>query len=293
MPVLHPDECLYSIVSRYKVHTNSSYSDTINDFWNLPPFTLNIGVPQSLIKVASNVPLDYITGEYLLSHCTLIPYYTFFMRENKIDLINNSALNKKIDYLESRLTIQNPDSKYIKYCPLCAAEELKQDGECYIHRTHQIENIYICERHDCKLYKYEVQPLSKDSLIYLDPSFMNFDSCYFPSQLTQLFRHCSSEAYQILNSHIKLKRDIKLCYKKKLQELDYGNVKSRYQEIMKNHEKFCFIEKDLKNENINIDELLPWIPNLFNSTNRNVKPMHHILMVYFLFNSIQNIVLKG
>lgn len=290
MPILNYDECLYSLISRYKVHTKRSYKDVIYDFWNLPQFSLSIGAPSLLATVANSIPIDYITGHYLLQHCTLIPYYSFFLKEQEINLINNTALFKRVDFFEQKLIKPHSDSNYVKYCPICAKEELNTDGESYIHRMHQIESIYICERHDCKLYKYEYQLLSKSDLVYLKPEYMNFDVYYYPTKLTQLFRHCANEANQILNSHIRLDKDIKMCYKNKMHELNYSKVKSDYFDIMKHNRKFNFDNDVLNQENIILEDLLPWVPDLFNKSNRNVRPMQHILMIYFLYNSIQNLL---
>lgn len=256
----------------------------------MPQFSLSIGAPSLFVAVANNIPIDYITGHYLLQYCTLIPYYSFFLKEKDVNLINNTALFKRVDYFEQKLVKPYPESNYVKYCPLCAKEEFEAEGECYIHRMHQIENIYICERHDCKLYKYEHQSLSKNDLVYLNIEYLNLEVYYYTPKLTDLFRHCANEANQILNSYMRLKRDLKIYYKEKMQELNYSKVKSDYSDILKQDDKFACFEKMLKEEGINSDELLPWVPDLFNKSNRNVRPMQHILMVHYLYTSIQNML---
>ena len=40
---------------------------------------------------------------------------------------------------------------YLRYCPLCSEEDRQQYGEVYWHRVHQLRNMQICPKHNCKL----------------------------------------------------------------------------------------------------------------------------------------------
>lgn len=52
---------------------------------------------------------------------------------------------------------------YLKYCPVCADEDRKQYGEAYWHRVHQIRNMRICVKHNCRLVNSSVVAKSEQT----------------------------------------------------------------------------------------------------------------------------------
>lgn len=42
----------------------------------------------------------------------------------------------------------------IYYCPKCVEYEEGNQIEPYIHRLHQVEGVFICDKHKCKLKEY-------------------------------------------------------------------------------------------------------------------------------------------
>jgi hypothetical protein len=41
--------------------------------------------------------------------------------------------------------------KYLRYCPLCVAEDISEYGETYWHRKHQLPGSYYCTKHQARL----------------------------------------------------------------------------------------------------------------------------------------------
>lgn len=51
----------------------------------------------------------------------------------------------------------------MKYCPICTDEDRRQYGEAYWHREHQIRNMQICTRHNCRLVNSSVVAKSEQT----------------------------------------------------------------------------------------------------------------------------------
>ena len=47
--------------------------------------------------------------------------------------------------------VNNSRIKYLKYCPLCAAEDIDSYGEAYWHRRHQLPEMFYCIKHETRL----------------------------------------------------------------------------------------------------------------------------------------------
>lgn len=52
---------------------------------------------------------------------------------------------------------------YLKYCPICADDDRRQYGEAYWHRVHQIRNMQICTKHNCRLVNSAVVAKSEQT----------------------------------------------------------------------------------------------------------------------------------
>lgn len=92
---------------------------------------------------------------------------------------------------------RNEADKYLKYCPLCAADDRKQYGEAYWHRKHQIRNMNVCNKHKCRLVKSTVPAKSEQSFtlnpaeIFVQDAMVKLDvnslEMEFASYMEQIF----------------------------------------------------------------------------------------------------------
>ena len=55
---------------------------------------------------------------------------------------------------------------FLKYCPMCADEDRRQFGEAYWHRVHQIRNMQICTKHNCRLINSAVVAKSDQTFTF-------------------------------------------------------------------------------------------------------------------------------
>ena len=152
LPEIYPDELVYSWLSRYFVYSGCTnnrmlLSQLLYSKSNNPSIEfighLNEAAEQQITQA-------YSMDDLILNH-TMFPQYARFMPANKRDV----ALAELKRYCDPHkvFTIlpRNERELWLKYCPLCVAEDRKKYGETYWHRIHQVRNMLICPTHRCKL----------------------------------------------------------------------------------------------------------------------------------------------
>lgn len=157
-----PDEAFYSLISRYQKHTLcSSYQWISRELFGLRDITPMVDLP-SYLSVFSKKTSSAITlpENQLIKNHTLWPYFQHFIKKEHHGWAIES-METSHDDLRSRLRASNISrAKNPLYCPVCCLEDLKQNGEMYWHRTHQIPSILICPIHDCYLQAAQREDLS-------------------------------------------------------------------------------------------------------------------------------------
>lgn len=164
LPKFYPDELVYSWVCRYYCHNGyPGYRQALEDLLIGEKDKIQFEFSgrfnsETLDAIASMIPYR----DLILEH-TMFPYYARFERLNR----RYNALNelcKGNSNINSLLTIPNNNKeRYLSYCPLCAQEDRNQFGEAYFHRTHQIREIGVCPKHQCKLKETSVRICSNAS----------------------------------------------------------------------------------------------------------------------------------
>jgi len=171
MPTIYPDELVYSWFCRYFVHSGYSANRTALD--------------DLLFKRYSNPSKEFIghlnpemerfiketeSMDRLILQHTMFPQYARFIEGTK----KKDALYRlghdfcDAHHLFSILPRSGGD-QYMKYCPLCAAEDRELYGETYWHRRHQIRNLNVCVKHRCRLKDSGI-PSKSNHISVLDPA---------------------------------------------------------------------------------------------------------------------------
>lgn len=153
LPEIYPDELVYSWFCRYYVHSGclthkTALQEILYSQYNTPSkeFLGHLN-PEISALIQENYPIESIVIDN-----TMFPQYARFIpleqkRKALYHIIHNIG---DAQYLVSILPREG-DDKYMKYCPICANEDRKRYGETYWHRVHQIRNMQICTKHNCKL----------------------------------------------------------------------------------------------------------------------------------------------
>jgi len=168
LPTIYPDELVYSWFCRYYVHSGCfTHKMALQELYcnrsdnPSKEFIGNLN-PEARTEIARMYPLYMLT----LNH-TLFPQYARFipLEQRKTALYHIGHDSCDIHHLFCVLP-RTGEEQYLRYCPLCAAEDRKQYGEAYWHREAQIRNMRICTKHRCRLIASSVSAKSEQSYTF-------------------------------------------------------------------------------------------------------------------------------
>jgi len=164
-PALYPDELLYSLFARYYAQSGHiAYVFAAEDLFENRATKPDIEFMDGLTSEARRLVSGDWPMEHIIEGHTMFPYCGRFLgrerRRQALELLlqTDERYHNLLYQLKSKHV-----SRYLRYCPLCAAEDRKQHGETYWHRSHQLQGINICPTHHCALYNSPVPISSKGS----------------------------------------------------------------------------------------------------------------------------------
>lgn len=159
LPEIYPDELVYSWIARYYSRTGyAAYIDAIADFYEKRTIRPDVEFINRLNKEAKEIITDIEPIEKLVMNHTMFPYYARFLKAERRKSAFASMIQQEGDAHNLLAIPVNREEgiRYVRYCPVCVAEDKELYGETYIHRSHQMMGVGICCRHSCML---------KDSII--------------------------------------------------------------------------------------------------------------------------------
>lgn len=152
-PTPYPDELWYSVISRYYMYSGyMSASFVLKAILGRGKSNISILFAEQINYTLSQLPNGFITAEEIILKHTAYPYYVrHFPSERKKKLIDamkgENGLSGRAASLSGMGTTKKFKGACLRYCPLCAEEDVKMYGETYWHRIHQIPDIRICPKH--------------------------------------------------------------------------------------------------------------------------------------------------
>lgn len=234
VPKLYEDELFYSWLCRYYVAkgftSNSHFIEEVTGNNRLylnkefvPPF-----------KAEFRHDIEKIFGfENVIRNHTLYGQEARFYTEEEI---NNVWELLQTDSFDIRTLFRMQKSKEghsFSYCPLCVKEERESIGECYWHKSHQIQGIDICLKHRCKLKESEIRVGSKHNDMISPAEWWCNDSEIEMLENTHCLKYYNY-VWKIANAPchgMDAKKIIALLYKK-LKEKGYRTLGQRLLGIM-------------------------------------------------------------
>lgn len=165
VPSIYPDELVYSWFCRYYVHSGYTASRTaLEDLLynrHCNPSKEFIGrLNPEMEQVIKNM---YSADKLVLEH-TMFPQYARFIEcPNKKDAFYRLGHDFCDAHQLFSILPRNEGDKYLKYCPMCVADDRRQYGEAYWHRNHQIRNMDLCIKHRCKLINSKITAMSSQT----------------------------------------------------------------------------------------------------------------------------------
>jgi hypothetical protein len=155
-PTPYPDECLYSVLCRYYVRSGSAGYDSVSKelFGSRQSLALSVYLPIRLDCAENWLPKSSgVTRRDIVINHTLYPYWalTFPNFRSELEELIHSEEPKANIYHPCSLKVRRSRVKYLRYCPLCVAEDIAVYGETYWHRQHQLSEMFYCVKHEIRL----------------------------------------------------------------------------------------------------------------------------------------------
>ena len=159
-PAPYPDELLYSVVARYgrrfRFPNRKSLGQT---FFGTRNAVAVADLPTRLGALAAAIPDQFgMSVEWLIDEHTLFPYYAPFLPRERVERLREAMRGSGDVHLRAGIAASRVrPSEWLRYCPVCAAEDRATYGERYWHRLHQVSGVEVCHRHQVRLEESPVR----------------------------------------------------------------------------------------------------------------------------------------
>lgn len=169
LPEIYSDELVYSWFCRYYTHSGHiSHKTALLELYCKRSDTLNKEFIGNLnVQARECIDRMYSLEELVLRH-TMFPQYARFLplEQKKEALYKLLYKNSDVHHLFCVLP-RREGEHYLRYCPLCA----KEQGEKFWSRTHQIRDMRVCTKHQCRLEESHVSAQSQQAFTFLAAEF--------------------------------------------------------------------------------------------------------------------------
>lgn len=151
LPTIHPDELVYSWISRYYAHSGyPCYSMILEELFGIKSYRMNYEFSGCFTDSAKAIICKMIGMCELIEKHTMYAYYARFAPHARRSaayaaLVGGQHIGKQLPIPTST------EARFLMYCPLCAEEDRRIYGETYLHRVHQIRHIGVCPYHGYSL----------------------------------------------------------------------------------------------------------------------------------------------
>ncbi len=295
----YPDELIYSAVARYHFYSgNIDCKDTLEEVFQSRSVIPSVEIGSHLSVLAEQLGSNYSVESLLAKH-TIYPYYSpFLSKQRQQELLQDvqgdgKGLYTRLGMVAGGICKRNR----LYYCPECAANDIEQHGEPYIHREHQLQGIDFCAHHELKLKKYPVD-ISKQSrikFIRFDKKLINFSMIQEvePKEFVAIQIALAKMAYQFLQVpiHQFSRESINLKYRAYLLECNLITTSNR---IRQNELYKAFQSKfpkgflDQYESEIDVNDEYNWLKVITRNLKRHAHPFRHLLMLYFLEQDLES-----
>lgn len=152
-PEIYPDELLYSVLGRLKCHLGIvSARGLMLDAFNSHDVHAGIFLQTDLQALAANIaPFVDLTARQLAMETTLLPYVTAYQPQAVRDWAMAALAGGDVDARAFGPRLGVRFSSKLRYCTTCQMEMLKQQGELYWRRNHQLPGVLVCPTHGSPL----------------------------------------------------------------------------------------------------------------------------------------------
>lgn len=255
-PQPYPDELFYSVLARYYCQSGyMAYTFAAQDLFERKTVKPSLEFLSPLSLDVRNIIENTITFPILVEKHTMFPYYARFL-----------TLERRLAAYESLMAMENnccnslcyPKSKsgrarYLRYCPICAAENRDSYGETYWPRAHQMTGVNICPVHSCYLVESDI-PISSNgspSLITAEEAIPQKGAVSMCGNEIQ--SQVASYVYRVFLSAVDLQSDISVgaFLHFKMENTKYLSVRGEQRNMTLLCADFCDYYRNLPDNDFN------------------------------------------
>ena len=154
LPVLYPDECIYSLVARYSARLGYPVRQTVmRQLFGSPFVHATLDFPTRLALFASVCPSgETYTADDIIDVHTQFRLFQPFLCEEQVQQLRTAMIVENSSIIPSQVlsirrgSVTVPET--FRFCPKCAKNDRQVQGECYWHRLHQIPGMEVCPVHE-------------------------------------------------------------------------------------------------------------------------------------------------
>lgn len=301
-PDPYPDELMYSVFARYHVRSgNVSLKSTLHDLFGSGAIISSLDFPSHLDLLCRRLPKGSVySADYFIDNHSLLPFYAPFIPEARVKKIRDMMRGDQGKAVHMTIGIMaggvcQKDRLY--YCKECALEDVQTYGEPYWHRIHQTPGVFVCPIHHSLLSLYSIDQLNRHGFIAcpltciddaIQEQIMENYGSLSPKTKEMLINIARETQYLYVNKIPNL-YDAQSNYLPQLKSLQFATPGGRIrQELL--HQRF---EQYFGNELLALMESTiqgeySWLTYATRKTNRTIHPIRHLLLMRFLFGSIEN-----
>lgn len=294
----YKDELIYSTIARYHYYSgNMDFRDTIEECFGKRTMIPTLEIGGNFEYLSRALGKKYASESLMTKH-TILPYYSPFIDEKVREEIfkaikyeGSSSVYTKLGIIAGGIC----KKAGIFYCPICAAKDIKECGEAYIHREHQLEGILLCPHHGTLLKQYSLKrtDISRLEYIRFEEQYLNLEA--EETEIANYDKHLrlAKASYYLLDKDLNETCKEKvfdqyryLLYKKGfIKGNNTVNQRKLYEAFISYYGK-AFL-KQLDSE-IDYHNEYNWLKVLSRKSERASHPLRHLLFIDFLCEDIND-----
>ncbi|NRG28811.1 TniQ family protein [Bacillus circulans] len=295
-PLMYEDELFVSVIARYQricgmVSKRALEMDLFQIYKRMG--RKSVLFPQNLNTFVANLPpTSRLSAKEIILNHTMYPFYTAFMSVEKSDVVFNgmaSGSGKCIENLVGMAGSKVKSNSYLRYCPLCFAQDLEEYGESYWRRLPQVPGTLYCPKHHV---------LYKDSNVVITDCRNNYLCADEDTGNTELVEDVYPNDFKELNLkytenvlylfHNQTRKDLSFIIKFYIDRLRERELASKSGSLYmeKLLETFlAFYPEDyleIMQSRVDMEQEANWLRLFVRNNNKNRSPLRHLLFLQLL-----------
>lgn len=159
---LRPGELLYSALARLRMWMGFPSGKTfLREAFGTTNVLAVVDLPSHLNALLASMPSQhtYAVDELINQH-TLLPYYAHFLPQERLSQLRVAMRGNGGSGIHMRAGIMASSVRAIEYlrlCPVCVEDDVREWGESYWHRMHQLPAVMVCALHGVVLHQTDIR----------------------------------------------------------------------------------------------------------------------------------------